>query len=315
MPLSTSTGGPHLEHHLPAVRDEPGGLGGSRDLVGSAFAVLFVLGEPEVEGQRDAALVLDVPRPVGLGEEPLQLGTPLQRLGIRLEPVHSDVLEPVEADEPLGLRRRPAADAGDEAVAADEALQLRFRLLGNRCVLRPLDDRRERPVHVEDHRGHLGLAPKPHEQGRGAHRPTLALCALPSYTHRMSRPEDLWIPLVDEPIGTIVAQLQDEDPELDALVSSPHRLLAFRTFAYIRVGLLLGELLVERDVEPYDGTETWVDRLLADPEIRAMVALEVRAVAEEIAADPSYSAQDPLGPDEETRRRFREFAKRRLEAT
>jgi hypothetical protein len=130
----------------------------------------------------------------------------------------------------------------------------------------------------------------------------------------MSRPEDLWIPLVDEPIGTIVAQLQDEDPELDALVSSPHRLLAFRTFAYIRVGLLLGELLVESDLEPYDGTETWVDRLLADPEIRAMVAREVRAVAEEVAADPSYAAQDPLGPDEETRRRFSEFAKKRLEA-
>jgi hypothetical protein len=130
----------------------------------------------------------------------------------------------------------------------------------------------------------------------------------------MSRPEDLWIPLVDEPIGTIVAQLQDEDPELDAFVSTPHRLLAFRTFAYIRVGLLLGELLVENDLEPYDGTETWVDRLLAEPEIRAMVAREVRAVAEEIAADPSYAGQDPLGPDEETRRRFREFAKKRLEA-
>jgi hypothetical protein len=130
----------------------------------------------------------------------------------------------------------------------------------------------------------------------------------------MSRPEELWIPLVDEPIGSIVAQLQDEDPELDELVSSPHRLLAFRTFAYIRVGLLLGELLVETDMEPYDGSETWVERLLADPEIRSMVAFEVRAVAEEIAGDPSYSEQEPLGPDEETRRRFREFARKRLEA-
>jgi hypothetical protein len=130
----------------------------------------------------------------------------------------------------------------------------------------------------------------------------------------MARPEELWIPLVDEPIGSIVAQLQDEDPDLDALVSSPHRLLAFRTFAYIRVGLLLGELLVEHDLDPYDGSDTWIERLLATPEHRAAVAREVRAVAEEIAADPSYAGDDPLGPDEETRRRFRAFAKRQLES-
>jgi hypothetical protein len=131
----------------------------------------------------------------------------------------------------------------------------------------------------------------------------------------MARPEDFWIPLVDEPIGTIVAQLQEEDPELNELVSSPHRLLAFRTFAYIRVGLLLGELLVDQDLEPYDGSETWVDQLLASPEHRAAVAREVRAVAEEIAADSAYAADEQLGPDEETRRRFRDFAKSRLESS
>jgi|SRR5215211_2575687 hypothetical protein len=130
----------------------------------------------------------------------------------------------------------------------------------------------------------------------------------------MPRPEELWIPLVDEPIGSIVAQLQDEDPELDELMASPHRLLAFRTFAYIRVGVLLGELLVEQDLAPYDGSETWVDAILSNPEHRAVVAREVRAVAEEIAADPAYADHDELGPDEETRRRFREFAKRQLDA-
>jgi hypothetical protein len=128
----------------------------------------------------------------------------------------------------------------------------------------------------------------------------------------MTRPEEVWIPLVDEPIGTIVAQLQKEDRELDALVSSPTRLLAFRTFAYIRVGLLLGELLVDQDVEPYDGSETWVEQLLANPEHRAAVAREVRAVADEIAADAAYAEDEQLGPDEETRRRFREFAQSRL---
>jgi hypothetical protein len=130
----------------------------------------------------------------------------------------------------------------------------------------------------------------------------------------MPRPEEFWIPLVDEPIGSIVAQLQEEDPELDELVASPHRLLAFRTFAYIRVGVLLGELLVEEDLDQYDGSETWVNALLAHPEHRAAVAREVRAVAEEIAADPAYAEDEHLGPDEETRRRFREFAKRQLEA-
>ena len=130
----------------------------------------------------------------------------------------------------------------------------------------------------------------------------------------MQRPEDLWIPLVDEPIGSIVAEIQEEDLELDELVSSPHRLLAFRTFAYIRVGLLLGELLVDEDLEPYDGTETWIEQVLANPEHRAAVTREVRAVAEEIAADPAYATEETLGPDVEARRRFRDFAKKQLDS-
>ncbi len=131
----------------------------------------------------------------------------------------------------------------------------------------------------------------------------------------MARPEDLWIPLVDEPIGSIVARLQEEDPELAGLVASPHRLLAFRTFAYIRVGVLLGELLMESDLDPYDGSENWIDTLLEDPTHQEAVAREVRAVADEIAADPAYANEDQLGPDEEARRRFREFAKKRLGAS
>lgn len=131
----------------------------------------------------------------------------------------------------------------------------------------------------------------------------------------MAGPEELWIPLVDEPIGSIVARIQENDPALDALVSSPHRLLAFRTFAYIRVGLLLGELLVDDDIDEYDGSESWVEQLLADPAHREAVTREVRTVAEEIASDRAYGEEGPLGPDEEARRRFREFAKRRLEAS
>ena len=130
----------------------------------------------------------------------------------------------------------------------------------------------------------------------------------------MSSPDDVWIPLVDEPIGSIVAQIQEEEPEIERLVGTPHRILAFRTFAYIRVGITLGQLLVEHDVEPYDGTETWVEKLLREPRYHDAVRREIRAVAEAIAADARYGDEEPLGPDEDARARFREFAKAQLDA-
>jgi hypothetical protein len=124
--------------------------------------------------------------------------------------------------------------------------------------------------------------------------------------------DDLWIPLVDEPIGSIVQQIQDENPDIAKLVESPHRILAFRTFAYIRTGLLLGQLLFDNDVPAYDGSESWVDALLRAPEHHEALTREVRAVAEEIAADPKYADDEPLGPDEDVRERFRAFARERL---
>lgn len=125
-------------------------------------------------------------------------------------------------------------------------------------------------------------------------------------------PEDVWIPLVDEPIGTIVAQIQGEHPEIAKLVDTPHRLLAFKTFAYIRVGILLGELLVEHDLDPYDGSKTWVDELLENPHYKARVVEQVRLVAEEVAADSRYADEPALGPDDEARERFRRFVEREL---
>ena len=130
----------------------------------------------------------------------------------------------------------------------------------------------------------------------------------------MTEREELWIPLVDEPIGTIVDQIVAEEPEIARLVDTPHRLLAFKTFAYIRVGIVLGELLVDSDVEPYNGSETWVDELLRDPEHRTRVVEQIRAVAEELAADPKYGEETSLGPDDATRERFLEFAKRQRAA-
>jgi hypothetical protein len=123
--------------------------------------------------------------------------------------------------------------------------------------------------------------------------------------------EELWVPLVDEPIGAIVERVQADDPEIERLVGSPRRLLAFKTFAYVRVGILLGQLLVDNDVEPYDGTDTWVEQLLRHAQHRDAVATEIRAVAAEIAADPAYG-EDEAGPDDAARERFRSFARERL---
>ena len=128
----------------------------------------------------------------------------------------------------------------------------------------------------------------------------------------MASSEDIWLPLVDEPIGGIVARLQAEDQELERLVSTPRRVLAFRTFAYIRVGLVLGQLLFEDEIPPYDGSEAWVEALLGNEAHRDALAKEVRAVGEEIAADPRYAEDEALGPDEAARERFRAFAREKL---
>jgi hypothetical protein len=125
--------------------------------------------------------------------------------------------------------------------------------------------------------------------------------------------EEIWIPLVDEPIGSIVGTIQREHPEIEPLIDSPRKLLAFRTFAYIRVGILLGRLLVEHDVDA-DSSFNWAEQLLRDPGHRQMVVDEVLAVAREIAADPGYANDQPLGPDDAERERFLEFAKKRLAA-
>jgi hypothetical protein len=126
----------------------------------------------------------------------------------------------------------------------------------------------------------------------------------------MTTHEEAWLPLVDGPIGVVVDRVQEEHPELGELIDSPSRLLAFRTFAYIRVGLLLGRLLVERDVE----AEGWVEHLLEDQAVYEEVVREVLAVAEETAGEHAHEGEGSVGPSAEQRERFVEFAKRRLSA-
>jgi len=124
----------------------------------------------------------------------------------------------------------------------------------------------------------------------------------------MSTPEEAWVPLVDGPIGEIVDRVQEEHPEIGELIDTPSRLLAFRTFAFIRLGILLGRLLVERDVEGED----WVQQLAEDPDCYDEIVREVLAVAEDTADEGGYELESSVGPSEEERERFQEFAKRRL---
>jgi hypothetical protein len=72
----------------------------------------------------------------------------------------------------------------------------------------------------------------------------------------------------------------------------------------------LGELLVDNDVPPYDGTDNWIELLLREPQNRELIAGEVRAVAQEIADDPRYGDDEQLGPDQAARDRFRDFARK-----
>ncbi len=120
---------------------------------------------------------------------------------------------------------------------------------------------------------------------------------------------DAWLSFADEPIAAIVNEIEAADPELSALVDSPEKLLAFRTFSSIRVGIVLGGLLMDHEVDAYDGSETWVQALLRNPAHREKITAEVRAVAKELS---DAELDDALGPDEATRERFRDFARREL---
>jgi len=54
------------------------------------------------------------------------------------------------------------------------------------------------------------------------------------------------------------------------------------------------------------------EALLRDPRHEQAVVNELRAVAEEVAADPRYADDEQMGPDNEARERFREFARKQL---
>ena len=85
----------------------------------------------------------------------------------------ADVRDPVDADEPCGVLAGAAAHAGDERVAAEEAAQRGAGLVGDSGVLRARDDRRERPVHVEQDRRALRLLREARQGGGDRHQPRI----------------------------------------------------------------------------------------------------------------------------------------------
>jgi hypothetical protein len=121
--------------------------------------------------------------------------------------------------------------------------------------------------------------------------------------------DDLWIPLVDESIGEIVMQIETEHPEIAELLDSPQKLLAFRTFANIRAGIVLGRLLVELDLAPAADGDPWVQQLAREPDVRDELVQELREVAEQLAEEDEEEA---AAPDAAARERFRSFARRAL---
>jgi hypothetical protein len=226
--------------------------------------------------------------------------------------VRADADDPVDSHALAHVVARPAAHHRDDGVRSHEALELGARLGRRRGILRPVDDRREHTVEVEEESGAGRVGGQLQEEIVW----TPGHAGLPYFPagHNPGVPDldELWIPLVDEPIGGIVERIVRDDPALAARVETPHRILAFRTFAYIRTGILLGQLLFDHDVPDWDGSESWVEALLRDSAHRAAIEREVRAVAEEIASDPQYADDEPLAPDEGVRDRFRAFAREHL---
>jgi hypothetical protein len=89
--------------------------------------------------------------------------------------------------------------------------------------------------------------------------------------------------LVDGPVAVLVDHVLAEHPDVAALVATPGRRLVFRTFAAIRVGVVLGETLTAAGMESADA---WVDEVAARPDVRSRLETELRTVAERVAADP-----------------------------
>src|SRR5262249_3329754 len=102
-----------------------------------------------VEGDAQA-LVFDLsPRPLA-GGQLRDLAAPALGLGIELETVGADIGGAPELHDASGVLPGAAAHEREQAVAVAETLQFGTRLLRHARIFRTRNDRRQRPVHVED---------------------------------------------------------------------------------------------------------------------------------------------------------------------
>lgn len=113
-------------------------------------------------------------------------------------------------------------------------------------------------------------------------------------------PNDIIADVCEDVIDAVIEEIQDGDLVLIELRNSPRHQLAFRTFACLKAGILLGQQLVERDVEGDD----WVAQLLEEPAVYDRLRAEVESVGYQIACDPSLVHERPRQPDAAMRRRF-----------
>jgi hypothetical protein len=114
-------------------------------------------------------------------------------------------------------------------------------------------------------------------------------------------------------INDLISSIQAGDLVLSELQLSPRHQLAFRTFAWLRAGIVLGQLLMERDLRPQEGR--WVEELLADSEVREVVVEAVQKLGYQIASDPELVHARAVRPDPEARLRFLEHAQAALQVS
>ena len=140
----------HLEHLPPEARDETLLRRTRSHLFELAHRSLLVGRVTEVERDRQSLQLRVMRRPRHTRREVANAPAPPLGIGIQLEAVRAHVHDPVNRDPLPHVVARSAADHADERVARHEPLELRARLGRRIGVLRPLDDRREHAVEVEE---------------------------------------------------------------------------------------------------------------------------------------------------------------------
>ena len=154
VPLFASSGGSTSRTFRPKRAFNPSARARSATSSSASQRRRLVLRGAEVERDREI-LQLRV-GPPGFGGERPDPRPPLLRLRLDVEAVRADADDAVHADAPADVVAGAAGDDAHERVAAGEPFELRARLGQDGRVVRPVDDRREHAVEVEEERGLAG---------------------------------------------------------------------------------------------------------------------------------------------------------------